>query len=141
MKGVAMFRVYIAGPIAADTEEKEEWNVTQALDIAYQLVKAGFAVYLPHAFWYVDKWVSKMELCPLRSYYIAQDLEWLKACDAVIRIKGASIGTDIEITNAKVAGIPVFKEINDLLRAVQQGRTQISPERKCYDYDQSACGI
>jgi hypothetical protein len=43
-----------------------------------------------------------------------QDFEWLKCCDAVLRLPGESTGADREVALAKELGIPVYYSIADI---------------------------
>jgi len=48
-------------------------------------------------------------------FWTALDMEWVRRCDAVLRLPGDSRGADAEVKLAKECGIPVFYSINELL--------------------------
>jgi hypothetical protein len=92
-------RVYIAGPI---TKGNQFLNVKAAIDVADKLLRYGYAPYCPHftCFWqmhYPHPYQEWMDL----------DFEWLRACDAVLRLYGESVGADREVQEASRLGIKV----------------------------------
>ena len=97
--GEAMIKVYIAGPY---TKGDVAQNVRNAVRLAdYITQRGGFVVFIPHLthFWHM--------LFPRPyEFWLAQDMEWLKVCDVVIRIEGDSSGADKEIAEAERLGIP-----------------------------------
>jgi Domain of unknown function (DUF4406) len=100
-------RIYVAGPYSqGDTA----LNVRNAYAVANELADQGFAPFVPHAthFWHM--------LFP-RAYefWLALDKEFLKVCDAVIRIAGPSNGADEEVALARELGIPVFRSIDEIV--------------------------
>jgi len=111
-----MLRVFISGPIKADTVAKELENVHVALEAAYSLVKAGFAVYLPHAFWFVDEYMNANGWVPLKDNYIPQDLEWLAKSDILLRLPGKSRGCDIEMKHAVLHDIHYCYSVDEVLK-------------------------
>lgn len=100
MKRPDIKRVFVSGPY---TNGDVAVNVRNAIDAASKLMDAGYAVYLPHLthFWH---------LVSPRPYqdWIKLDLEWLKFCDAVVRLDGESQGADGETKEAANLGIPIF---------------------------------
>lgn len=69
----------------------------------------GYAPYIPHLthFWHTmipNEYSTWLEL----------DLEWLCACDAVLRLPGESSGADNEVAEATKQGIPVVYSIDEL---------------------------
>ncbi len=112
-----MFKVYIAGPISADTVEAERANVERAMEIADQLVSFDIAVYLPHMSWFVDRHAERCGRKKLGYRYLKQDMEWILQCDAVFRMEGDSIGADKEVAFAVKNRIKVFVTINRLKKA------------------------
>jgi len=100
-------RVYVAGPYSRGDVAT---NVHDAIDAGESLLRAGFAPYVPHLthFWhmfYPQRW----------QVWIDHNLEWLRACDVVLRLFGESKGADIEVAEAKRLGIKVFEDIDDVL--------------------------
>lgn len=100
-------KVYIAAPY---TKGDVAMNVRSVIEAADELVRLGFAPYLPHLthFWHL---VSPH---PIEFWY-ANDNEWLPMCDALLRLPGESHGADDEITLAQKLGIPVFYSIDNLV--------------------------
>lgn len=96
-------RVYIAGPY---TKGDVVLNVRRAVEAADQVLKAGHAPYCPHLthFWHY--------LCPGSwEQWLALDKEWVKVCEALIRLDGDSVGADREAALARSLGIPVFDSV------------------------------
>lgn len=110
-----MFRVYIAGPTAAETIEKELENIQKAMEAAYKLVAAGMAVYLPHAFWFVDRHIIACGGIPLGNLYLKQDLEWLRDSDMMLCLPGKSSGTEKEKEYASRYSIPICMSVEEVI--------------------------
>jgi len=102
-----MIRVYVAGPI---TKGNTMHNVHTAIKVGDELMAHGFCPFVPHAtcFWDMVTPHSYEEWCKW-------DDEWLKVCQAVLRIPGESRGADAEIEMAKSLGIPVFYSLDNLI--------------------------
>ena len=51
------------------------------------------------------------------------DFEWIKSCDALLRIEGISSGADREVEFAKNNNIPVFfakeNEVDDIIEKIK----------------------
>lgn len=94
-------KVYVAGPYTrGDVAE----NVHRAMEVGDFLLTLGMTPYVPHLthFWHLmfpRRYEEWMEL----------DMEWLKECDAVVRLEGASEGADREVSAARGRGIPVYR--------------------------------
>jgi hypothetical protein len=100
-------KVYIAGPY---TKGDVALNVRVAIEAADRVLKAGFIPFLPHVthFWHL--------VCPgPYEQWIDYDLEWLPACDALIRLPGESKGADGEVKRAIELGIDVFFGVDSFL--------------------------
>ena len=54
-------------------------------------------------------------------FWLAQDMEWLKVCDALLRIPGESNGADKEVEAAKQMGLPIYYSIFDVPSLGEQG--------------------
>ncbi len=101
-------KVYVAGPYThGDVEE----NVAAAMLAADALIRAGMAPYVPHL-WHFQ------HAAYLQPYEVwtALDMEWLRVCDAVVRIPGRSPGADAEVAEARRLGIPVFGSVEEAVR-------------------------
>jgi hypothetical protein len=49
--------------------------------------------------------------------WIEYDLQWVRACDCVLRLEGESKGADMEVAFAKKHGIPVYYSIEELIKS------------------------
>lgn len=116
-------RVYIAGPISRGDLAH---NLQRASDAFERLAIAGLSPFCPH--W--SAFSGRVRVTPGGSVYalaqpqpntlthadwLAVDLVWLQAADAVLRLPGESVGGDMETTEAERIGIPVFRSVGDLL--------------------------
>jgi hypothetical protein len=101
-----MKKVYVAGPYSRGDVMV---NIRAALFAADWLLALGYAPFVPHltGFWhfYSPK--------PYKAW-LALDLEWLRACDAVLRLPGESPGADGEVAEAERLGIPVYESVPEL---------------------------
>lgn len=100
-------RVYIAGPY---TKGDVAANVRAAMDAADGVLAAGFIPFIPHLthFWHLVN--------PRRyEFWLVYDTEWLRVCDAVLRLPDESYGADKEVELALKLGLPVFHSIAGLL--------------------------
>ncbi len=100
-------RVYVAGPISqGDTLV----NIRRGIEAGQELWRLGYVPYIPHldALWHLfypkgyDGWIP-------------YDLEWLKLCQAVVRLPGESWGADTEEDAARQLGIPVYHSVQELV--------------------------
>lgn len=96
-------RVYIAGPYS---QGDPVLNVRAAIQAAEAVLAAGHSPYVPHLtmLWHL---VSPH---PVADWY-AHDLEWLAACDAVLRLPGPSVGADAEVKEAERLRLPVVTNV------------------------------
>jgi nucleoside 2-deoxyribosyltransferase len=104
MKG----RIYVAGPY---TRGDVAVNVRNAYEKANELADVGFAPFVPHAthFWHM--------LFPRPyEFWLKLDLEFIPCCDAVLRLPGSSSGADGEVAFANTKAIPVFYDIEALVK-------------------------
>ena len=93
-------KVYIAAPYTnGDTVQ----NVRTAIDFAESLANCGLIPFVPHLthFWH---FVHPHDI----EFWYAYDIEWLKACDLLVRLPGESSGADEEVRIAETMGIPVI---------------------------------
>lgn len=100
-------RIYVAGPY---TKGDPCINTHAAIAAGNRLLDAGFAPFVPHLshFWHT--------VTP-RPYadWLALDLPWVAASDAVLRLSGESKGADLEVAHARENGVPVFEDMAALL--------------------------
>ena len=99
-------KIYVAGPY---TKGDVVLNIREAVQVGNTLLDYGFIPFVPHltGFWHL--------LCP-NSYetWMDYDAEWLKSCDAVLRLDGESRGADAEVELAHKLNIPVFYNTSNL---------------------------
>ncbi len=99
-------KVYIASPY---TKGDVAQNIRRQIDVADELMNLGFSPFLPV--------LSHFQhiVCP-RPYeeWMDNDLEWVLACDALLRLSGDSPGADREVLFAKKNHIPVFESLFEL---------------------------
>jgi len=102
-----MIKVYIASPY---TKGDIAVNVKRQIDMADKLMDKGFAPFAP-------LYSHFQHMVHPRPYedWIKIDLEWVLACDALLRLSGESTGADDEVQYAHDNSIPVFFELTDLL--------------------------
>lgn len=110
-----MMKIYVAGPLSTGTYSETTKNVRNAIDHADSIMLLGGAPYLPHLshFWnlfHMHGWEEWMKL----------DYEYVKVCDAILRLPGESKGADQEVEWAKQLGIPVYHNMPQIAHAIQQ---------------------
>lgn len=105
--------VYVAGQI---TKGDQALNVRAAIDAATTLLHNGISPFVPHLTWF---W----HMVHPGDYedWLTYDFEWIRRCDALLRIPGESAGADREVAFAESIGIPVFTEVSEILDAVATG--------------------
>jgi hypothetical protein len=102
-------KVYVAAPYSAPTPAEVEANVARAFDAADALQDAGHSPYCPH----LSHWRHMRRARPYEDW-IAEDLRWLAVCDAVLRLPGHSMGADREVEAARLLGLPVYLELEEV---------------------------
>jgi len=105
-----MIKVYIASPY---TKGDVAVNVRTQLEMANKLMDLGFAPFAP-----LYSHFQHMAFPRPYEDWIKIDLEWVKVCDCVLRLRGESAGADGEVKFAHDNKIPVFyhDEIFDMLK-------------------------
>lgn len=116
-------RVYIAGPLGIGDLNG---NIRQGVDAFMVLLHAGYAPFLPHLTCYLEN--GQPNLLPygtsLEEWY-EWSLSWVQPCDALLRLPGVSVGADKEAELADRLGIPVFHDLDTLMKTLpktQKGR-------------------
>ena len=94
-------RVYVAGPY---TRGDVAANVAAAMDCGDQLIRAGFAPFVPH----LSHFLHLHHAQPYK-VWLDLDLEWLPLCDVMVRLPGESPGAEIETVRATELGIPIVR--------------------------------
>lgn len=109
-------KVYIAGPYSHPDPVK---NMHSAIHMGNKVLDAEYCPFIPHltGFWHL--------ICP-HPYedWLAYDLEWLAACDVLLRMPGCSAGADLEVRYAQKNGIPVVWSFHELLRDMPNDRSR-----------------
>jgi hypothetical protein len=107
-------KVFIAGPYS---KGDVALNVRKAALAADRVWAAGFVPFVPHltALFHL--------VCP-HPYddWLALDLEWLAACDHLVRLPGESAGADAEVARARALRIPVYEGVDEFLGRHAPGR-------------------
>lgn len=114
-----MIKVYIASPY---TIGDVAVNVRTQLEMANVLMNYGFAPFAP-----LYSHFQHMAFPRPYTDWIKIDLEWVKVCDAVLRLEGESKGADGEVKFAQENNIPVFYTVWDLRKhfgMVHENETQ-----------------
>lgn len=104
-------RVYIAGPIALGDQFV---NVRKAIDAAEEVMRAGHTPFVPHT-----DCIWHLVYPHTHADWLKWDFEWLKVCNALIRLPGKSEGADMEVRVANHHGIPVFYSVQEFLEAAE----------------------
>lgn len=102
------YRVYIAGPY---TDGAWEYNIRAVVTAADRVIEAGHTPFIPHTMTTLWALVSPRP----KDEWLEFDIEWLDACDCLIRIDGESPGGDREVKHAEENDIPVFYGVDDFL--------------------------
>lgn len=112
-------RVYVAGPYTGD----EEANTKRAIRAGNKIAEMGYTPFIPHLSHYWDTHLKEdVEGHDGHGYafWMAQCIEWLKACDYLVRLPGDSEGATREEEAAEKFGIPVFDYYDFVNLAVSQ---------------------
>ena len=96
-----------------------------SLQLAERLWMLGFTPYVPHLsmLWHIMSPHSY-------EYWLEQGAAWVKHSDVVLRLPGASPGSDLECDLARKLQIPVFTNLMSL-----QGWTMSEQVKERYDAD------
>lgn len=101
-------RVYIAGPY---THGSWGENVRNAIEAAEAVWESGHVPFIPHTM--TSLWSLLVDRTGHE--WLEYDIEWLKKCDALIRISGYSEGSDTEVEFCENHGIPVYYSVEEFL--------------------------
>ena len=104
-----MIRVYIASPYTKP-EGCEQENVDRSFAVAIKLIEYGFAPYPP----LYSHYLHLMKPQAFETW-MKLDMEWVQQCDCLLRLKGESYGADREVEFAQDQGMPVFRNVDDLI--------------------------
>ena len=110
---VKALRIYIAGPYQAPTAREREANVNRAIDTALELLRKGHFPFVPHLTHYVDLRATQVGTHLKWEDYIAWDLGWLEAAEALLLL-ARSRGADIEYEQASKSGKIIFHSVEEV---------------------------
>lgn len=104
-------KVYIAGPYSSDPLD----NTYEAIHYGDRLFRMGYIPFIPHLSHFWDEqqpheYEEWLDWC----------LEWVKCCDAILRLPGESVGAGVETELAAALDIPVFNSIEALHQEMQE---------------------
>lgn len=102
-------RVFISGPMSTCGEPSANWR--EAAKAAGELLALGFSPYVPHVSWLLAA-VAENPVDDWRGLA----LDWVGACDIVLRLPGESRGADAECKRARELGIPIFTSVEEIRR-------------------------
>lgn len=99
--------IYVAGPYSGGDPVI---NTRNAVLEGEALRVYGFVPFIPHLthLWHL---ISPRDI----DFWYAYDNEWIKKCDALLRLPGESKGADAEVELALKLGIPIFHSIYELV--------------------------
>ncbi len=99
-------KIYIAGPYSLDDPIINTRNVILA---AEKIIELGHIPFVPHL---NLLWHLVVPHPP--EFWYKLDLEWLKECDAILRLDGESQGSDNEILFAERLELKIFYSVKDI---------------------------
>ena len=112
-------RIYVAGPYSRGIPDE---TMAKVADAAEALATAGLAPFIPHTMTFL--WAVRYQH-PVQFWYDF-DMEWLAACDAVVRLPGASTGADKEVEWAIEKGKPIFHSVEECIAYYQKRQVRIA---------------
>ena len=101
-----MIKVFISSPY---TIGDQAVNVKRQIDCANELIELGFAPFAP-LLSHFQHMIHPQEY----KTWMRLNKEWLKICNCVLRLEGASKGADKEVLIAEWFDIKVFYSIDEL---------------------------
>lgn len=106
-------RVYVAGPFR---QGDQFLNVREAVLVGRRVRQSGHTPFIPHLYCLAHL----IEPMP-DEYWLSWGMEELAGCDCLVRLPGASIGSDAEVERAKVLGLPVYYGVEAFLAQATAG--------------------
>lgn len=104
-------KIYIAGPYTkGDVAQNVRLAIFEADYVTSILGHVAFCPHLTH-FWHLV--IPHDDI----NFWYKYDLEWLRCCDAILRLDGESHGADREVELAMELGLPVYKSVFDIPKA------------------------
>lgn len=111
-------KIYIAGPLSADTPELMEFNMETAVGAGIALMHKGHTPFIPHLSLYIDRLAVRLGTPLAYEDYMRIDFEWLRECDALLFLR-SSPGADREYMLAVEYGKRIFRSVADIAEAVR----------------------
>ena len=110
--------VYVSGPF---TQGSVGENIHYAAQAGRLLRREGYAVIVPH-----NTLLEDIVFPITYESWIQHDLRLISCCDVILRIPGLSLGAEREVKCAREFGIPVYYNIEELIRnePVYRGRVR-----------------
>jgi len=109
-------RIYVSGPLSKGGLYE---NIRRACLVGEHLIREGYAPLVPHLTCYMGGQNPSVSACDIsHRNWLATDLPWVAAADAVIRLSGESVGAGMEVQLAHQLGIPVFYSVEALMLAM-----------------------
>src|SRR4030043_2343712 len=98
--------IYIRSPYTIGNRETNAWR---SIIVADKLFCRGFVPFAPltHHWW-------EIKYCHSFKEWIEFDLYWQAKCDIAIRLRGKSIGADIEEVDGLSRGMPQYTNLKKL---------------------------
>ena len=107
-------RIYVSGPLSADTDEGMFENCQRAVDVGIQLMQKGHYALIPHlSLWTNVRAEVKHGVTFDWDWWMKLDLDLLECCEALYYI-GSSRGADIELQRAKELGLKIFYSLDEV---------------------------
>jgi len=104
-------RVYIASPYWNDSPHIRIQNVEKQIIIASRLRDQGFS-----AFWPLHSHYEGMHFPREEKEWLSISMEWITACDVLLRQGKESFGADREVELANALNMPVYYELPELIK-------------------------
>jgi hypothetical protein len=120
-------RIYISGPISNGgkaTPEQRLKNARLAMDVCAILIEKGFAPVCPQLTEFMEIEGHNFE----HAVWLDVDFAWVAVSDALYRMEGESVGSDEECAFADECKIPVFTEMQSLIRWRDRQASTVIPE-------------
>lgn len=106
-------RIYVAGPMTAETAELRLQNVHRAMDVALGLFQKGHDPVVPHLSFFLDEFAKKRGVTIPYEWWIRTTQDLMLTCDALFYI-APSPGADREQAIMAQLGRPTFTELIDV---------------------------
>ena len=99
-------RIYIACPYSKGDVAQ---NVAAAIHAGDYVAHRGHYPFIPVLthFWH-------MIIPHPYEFWLEQDMEWLKVCDAILRLSGESVGADQEVAWAQEHGLMIYHSVFEI---------------------------